>query len=94
MVWWMQYQIFVPILLLQFLQLFWYMLMWRIAYRYVNLFRGHWSFSLTVISSHSALFSNAEMTDSRSDDEDDDEEPEKEVVRDAAVDEKREVSKH
>ncbi|KAG6810870.1 hypothetical protein H0H92_009991 [Tricholoma furcatifolium] len=32
-VWWMQYQVFVPILLLQFLNLFWYYLMMRILYR-------------------------------------------------------------
>ena len=34
LVWWMKYQIFVPILLLQFLNLFWYYLIWRLAYRY------------------------------------------------------------
>ncbi|EKM55309.1 uncharacterized protein PHACADRAFT_120551 [Phanerochaete carnosa HHB-10118-sp] len=33
MVWWMKYQIFVPILLLQFLNLFWYFLILRIACR-------------------------------------------------------------
>ena len=33
MVWWMKYQIFVPILLLQLLNLFWYALIWRIAWR-------------------------------------------------------------
>ncbi|OBZ70049.1 Sphingosine N-acyltransferase lac1 [Grifola frondosa] len=33
MVWWMKYQVFVPILLLQFLNLFWYMLILRIVYR-------------------------------------------------------------
>ncbi|PCH41067.1 longevity assurance proteins LAG1/LAC1 [Wolfiporia cocos MD-104 SS10] len=33
MVWWMKYQIFVPILLLQFLNLFWYALMLRIGLR-------------------------------------------------------------
>ncbi|TFY50933.1 hypothetical protein EVJ58_g10825 [Rhodofomes roseus] len=33
MVWWMKYQIFAPILLLQFLNLFWYALIWRIALR-------------------------------------------------------------
>ena len=36
MVWWMKYQIFVPILLLQFLNLFWYYFVLRIAYRYVG----------------------------------------------------------
>ncbi|KAI5124910.1 hypothetical protein M0805_007338 [Coniferiporia weirii] len=33
LVWWMKYQIFVPILLLQFLNLFWYFLIWRVAIR-------------------------------------------------------------
>ena len=33
LVWWMKYQIFVPLLLLQFLNLFWYGLIWRIAFR-------------------------------------------------------------
>jgi len=33
MVWWMKWQIFVPILLLQALNLFWYYLILRIAYR-------------------------------------------------------------
>ncbi|KAF9268066.1 longevity assurance proteins LAG1/LAC1 [Marasmius fiardii PR-910] len=31
--WWMKYQVFVPILLLQFLNLFWYYLIWRILIR-------------------------------------------------------------
>jgi hypothetical protein len=35
MVWWMKWQIFIPILLLQFLNLFWYFLIWRILWRYV-----------------------------------------------------------
>lgn len=35
LVWWMKYQIFAPILLLQFLNLFWYFLIWRIAFRCV-----------------------------------------------------------
>ena len=43
MVWWMKYQIFAPILLLQFLNLFWYFLIWRIAFRYV--FSEHLSHS-------------------------------------------------
>ncbi|KAG6873753.1 hypothetical protein C0995_011572 [Termitomyces sp. Mi166 len=34
-VWWMTYQVFTPILLLQFLNLFWYVLMLRILYRAV-----------------------------------------------------------
>lgn len=36
LVWWMKYQIFTPLLLLQFLNLFWYFLILRIAYRYVR----------------------------------------------------------
>ncbi|KZS97939.1 longevity assurance proteins LAG1/LAC1 [Sistotremastrum niveocremeum HHB9708] len=35
MVWWMQYQVLVPIVLLQLVQLFWYFLIWRILYRAV-----------------------------------------------------------
>lgn len=35
LVWWMKYQVFVPILLLQFINLFWYMLIWRVLYRAV-----------------------------------------------------------
>ncbi|KAF9268067.1 longevity assurance proteins LAG1/LAC1, partial [Marasmius fiardii PR-910] len=33
--WWMKYQVFVPLLLLQFLNLFWYYLIWRVAVRAV-----------------------------------------------------------
>ncbi|KAI9001041.1 TLC domain-containing protein [Trametes punicea] len=33
MVWWMKYQVFAPLVLLQALNLFWYVLIWRIAYR-------------------------------------------------------------
>ena len=33
MVWWMKYQVFAPILALQGLNLFWYFVIWRIAYR-------------------------------------------------------------
>ena len=36
LVWWMKYQVFVPILLLQCLNLFWYYLILRIAVRYVS----------------------------------------------------------
>ncbi|KZT38835.1 longevity assurance proteins LAG1/LAC1 [Sistotremastrum suecicum HHB10207 ss-3] len=35
MVWWMQYQVLVPIVLLQMVQLFWYFLIWRVFYRAV-----------------------------------------------------------
>jgi len=31
--WWMKYQVFIPLLLLQFLNIFWYFLIWRIAIR-------------------------------------------------------------
>ncbi|KAM5540479.1 hypothetical protein V8D89_005937 [Ganoderma adspersum] len=33
MVWWMRYQIFMPLVLLQALNLFWYFLIWRVAFR-------------------------------------------------------------
>jgi len=33
MVWWMKYQIFIPIFALQLINLFWYYLILRIAYR-------------------------------------------------------------
>ncbi|KIJ70047.1 hypothetical protein HYDPIDRAFT_121394 [Hydnomerulius pinastri MD-312] len=36
MVWWMKYQIFIPVLLLQILNLFWYFLICRIALRSMN----------------------------------------------------------
>jgi len=35
MVWWMKWQIFTPLLLLQCLNLFWYFLIWRVFWRYV-----------------------------------------------------------
>jgi len=35
MVWWMKWQIFTPILLLQCINLFWYFLIWRILWRVV-----------------------------------------------------------
>jgi acyl-CoA-dependent ceramide synthase len=36
MVWWMRWQIFIPIFLLQCLNLFWYFLIWRILWRVVT----------------------------------------------------------
>ncbi|KAL1697040.1 TLC domain-containing protein [Schizophyllum commune] len=36
LVWWMKYQIFAPILLLQFLNIFWYYLMWRVMLRAIR----------------------------------------------------------
>ena len=67
MVWWMQYQVFVPILALQFLNLFWYVLIWRIAYRYVSFCRVLSAPRLSV--SYSAVF-DITTDDERSDDED------------------------
>ncbi|KAK7695872.1 hypothetical protein QCA50_000510 [Cerrena zonata] len=40
MTWWMKYQIFVPVLLLQFLNLFWYILILRILVRAVTAFQA------------------------------------------------------
>jgi len=37
MVWWMKWQIFTPIFLLQCINLFWYFLIWRILFRVVFL---------------------------------------------------------
>ena len=34
MVWWMQYQVLAPIVLLQLVNLFWYFLIWRVLFRY------------------------------------------------------------
>lgn len=68
LVWWMRYQIFAPLFLLQLLNLFWYFLIWRIAYRYVQrviLFELSWN------KPHSALQTGG-PDDERSDDEDDD----------------------
>ena len=36
LVWWMKYQIFTPLFLLQLLNLFWYFLILRILFRYVE----------------------------------------------------------
>jgi len=35
MVWWMQYQVLAPIVLLQLVNLFWYFLIWRVLIRAV-----------------------------------------------------------
>lgn len=61
MAWWMKYQMFLPILLLQFLNLFWYFLLVRIAYRFVaqsslHVCRfdlcliGHWSIKVSTMT--------------------------------------------
>ena len=73
MVWWMQYQVFVPILALQFLQLFWYVLIWRIAYRYApSLCPSRFKIVDGFVPPSSAIF-DISTSDERSDDEDDDE---------------------
>jgi hypothetical protein len=43
MVWWMKWQIFTPLFLLQFLNLFWYILIWRVLWRYVLSFVSYTS---------------------------------------------------
>lgn len=47
MVSWMRYQIFIPILLLHFINVFWSFLILRIAVRYV--YRNHWYFALLIL---------------------------------------------
>lgn len=78
----MKYQVFVPILLLQFIQLFWYFLILRIAYRCVFTSRcpsGDIRFPHELMHRRfRGLFCNSAVTefkadDTRSDDEDDDE---------------------
>lgn len=70
MVWWMKYQIFAPILLLQFLNLFWYYLILRVAVRYAALSRNECAFADPCPSS---AVTDVKATDVRSDDEDDNE---------------------
>lgn len=72
--WWMKYQVFAPLLLLQFLNLFWYFLIMRIAYRWVHRVEYRPSTNL----SFRAMTSN-EVSDERSDDEDDGEAEDDEV---------------
>ncbi len=71
MVWWMKYQVFVPLLALQGLNLFWYFLIWRLAYRYVCFLAP----ALYVVSfspgSCSSAVKDITVTDDRSDVEDD-----------------------
>ena len=71
MVWWMKYQVFAPLALLQALNLFRYFLIWRIAARYV--------LQPTVVQSTSEVnkrtfiraVTDVAVSDVRSDDEDD-----------------------
>lgn len=75
MVWWMKYQIFTPVLLLQFLNLFWYILILRILYRSVSMSTF---LSLSASKTHClcSAVTDFKADDVRSDDEDDDDEPE------------------
>jgi acyl-CoA-dependent ceramide synthase len=68
---WMKWQIFTPILLLQYLNLFWYFFMWRILYRYV-LFHA---IQLSLDDSHrgNRTATGTALKDERSDDEGEDE---------------------
>lgn len=61
----MKYQIFMPLFLLQVLNLFWYYLIWRVAIRYV--FPHLFSVRLIMINPRSMTNT---LTDVRSDDED------------------------
>lgn len=71
MVWWMQYQVLTPIILLQMVNLFWYFLIWRVLLRF--------TISLCPVQSlipvYRALF-GSEIDDERSEAGDDDEEKE------------------
>ena len=68
MVWWMRYQIFAPLFLLQLLNLFWYFLIWRVAYRYVCL---PCEVSDTCLTSVCRALAGQGIDDDRSDDEGD-----------------------
>ena len=68
---WMKYQVFTPLLLLQFLNLFWYYLILRILYRYV-MYCNFWRERFTP---HRAIF-QSRIDDVRSDDEDESNEKE------------------
>ena len=69
MVWWMKYQIFFPILLLLCLNLFWYFLILRIAFRYASIIL---SYHVQAMNSDTQLraITDIQTTDDRSDDED------------------------
>lgn len=74
MVWWMKWQIFAPILLLQVLNLFWYYLILRILWRYVYI--PLYLLYADVMWHYRAVMVG-ETDDVRSDDEGDDEPPSK-----------------
>jgi len=67
MVWWMQYQVLVPIILLQLVNLFWYFLIWRILLRYTDV----QCIVRYLTKSYRVLF-QSELVDERSEDGDDD----------------------
>ena len=71
MAWWLRYQIFLPILLLQLLNLFWYFLIWRILirYRFVSPLQP---FSFVELNCLDRAITASELDDERSDDEGDD----------------------
>ena len=73
MVWWMKYQIFAPLLLLQCLNLFWYYLILRILWRYVSFTRAQ----QLILTRCCRAVMVGEADDVRSDDEGDDEPPSK-----------------
>lgn len=80
MLWWMRYQIFAPILLLQFLNLFWYFFILRIGARYASAFLTLRFYTHQILLSKYRAILGQNATDDRSDDEDDgnDEDEEKE----------------
>jgi very-long-chain ceramide synthase len=73
---WMKWQIFVPILLLQCLNLFWYFLIWRIFWRYALSFISCVSPRILISRGWGDRAVTADgIKDERSDDEDSDESP-------------------
>jgi acyl-CoA-dependent ceramide synthase len=72
MVGWMKWQIFIPLLLLQFLNIFWYFLIWRIFLRYVLTFIIQLSFDRSHRGKRAVMGSS--LKDERSDDEGSDDE--------------------
>ena len=68
MVWWMQYQVLVPIVLLQMLNLFWYFLIWRVLLRFGYVLER----AQYLTACYRALF-QSELDDERSEDGGDDE---------------------
>ncbi len=73
---WMKWQIFIPILLLQFINLFWYVLIWRILWRYVFSFSPSRPIPQVDLHRRDSAVMSSSLEDERSDDEggDDDDE--------------------